>query len=125
SVPERRLRHMSSISEHDIALDRGKTRCKLFHQWHKGEVEQHDPIFGVVDDPGDLVRKEPGVDGVIDRSDAEDSIPALRVTPAVPWQGRDPVGELDAVLGEPLGHPEGTRPDVLIVGRVYWSLDRA
>src|SRR5882672_12491158 len=114
---------MSSIGEDDIAFYRRKARRELFHDWHKGEVDQHDPIFSVVHDPGDLLWEEPRVDGVIDRSDAKDPVPGFQAAPGVPCQGCNPVAELDAVLGESLGDPEGACPDVLVIGRVYWTFD--
>ena len=57
---------------------------------------------GVIHDPGDLLRIEPRVDGVIDRAGAGDPVPGFEVTGGVPGERRDPVAGCDAVALETL-----------------------
>ena len=74
----------------------------LLQQRHESEIGEDDPVFGVVDDPDDLLGEQPRIEGVIDRADADDAVPGLEVPPGIPGQGRDAVAELDAVLLQPL-----------------------
>jgi len=79
----------------------------------------------VIDDPDDLLGKQPRIDGVIDRADAEDAVPAFQMPPAVPGERRDAVAELDAVAFEPLRHAQGAGADLRIIGAMNRSFDRA
>src|SRR5215467_6608664 len=125
SILERCLRHMGSVGEHDITLDRRQPRRKLLHERHECEVDQHHAILCVIDDPGDLVREKAGIDGVIECPNAEYAVPGLQMAPRVPGQGRNPVTEFYAVLAEPLGYSEGASADCLIGRRMDRPLDRA
>ena len=75
---------------------------ELFQQRHEGEVGHHHAVLGVIDDPDDLLGKQPRIDGVVDRADAEDAVPGFEMPPGVPGQRRDAVAELDAVAVEAL-----------------------
>jgi hypothetical protein len=79
----------------------------------------------VIDDPGDLVGKQPRIDGVVDRADAEDAVPGFQMPPGIPGQRRHPVAEPDAVLFQPLRHPQCAAPDLGIIGGMDRPLDRA
>ena len=124
-VLQRRLRHVRGVGEHDVALDGRQLVGDLFQQRHEGEVDHHHAVLGVIDDPDDLVGKQPRVDGVIDRADAEDAVPGFHVPPGVPGQRRHPVAELDAVLVQPLRHLERALADLPVVRRVDRAFDRA
>ena len=54
-------RHMRGVGEHDVALDGRQLIGHRLQQRHEGEVGQHDPILGVVDDPRDLLGKRRGL----------------------------------------------------------------
>ena len=54
-------RHMSGVGQDDEALDGRQMVGDRFQQRHEGEVGHHDPVFGVVDDPGDLLGKRRGL----------------------------------------------------------------
>ena len=71
-------RHVRAVGENDVALDRRQTVGERLHQRHEGQVDEHDPVFGVVHDPGDLLGEEPRIDSVIDPAGADDAIPASR-----------------------------------------------
>ena len=98
-------RHMGAVGQNDVALNRRQTVGEPLHQRHKGQVDQHDPVFGVVHDPGDLLGEEPGIDGVVDRAGADDAIPGFEMAIAVPGQRRDAIAELDPVALEPFWRP--------------------
>jgi len=50
-----------AIGEGDIGLHRLQERRDLLNQRRKRGVEEQDFVFGVIDDPGDLLGKEPRV----------------------------------------------------------------
>jgi hypothetical protein len=58
---QRGLRHVRSVGQDHIALDAREFRGDLLQHWHEGEVGDDDAILGVIDDPGDLLRKQPRV----------------------------------------------------------------
>ena len=113
---QRGLRHMRRIGEDHIARDARQLRLDLLDQRHEGEVEEQHPVPGIVDDPGDLLGEEPGIDGVRDRADAADAVPELEMAVAVPGQRRHPVAVHDALAGEPFRHGKRA-PAHLRIGR--------
>ena len=88
-------RHVRGVGQDDVALDRRQMVGDRLEQRHEGEVGHHDPVLGVIDDPGDLLGKQARIDGVVDRADAGDAVPGLEMAVAVPGERRDPVAELD------------------------------
>ena len=103
----------------------GSLSAMLFQERHERQVGDHHAVFGVIDDPGDLLGKQPRIDGVVDRADAEDAVPGFQVPPGVPGQRRDAVAELDAVALQPLRHLERALADLGIVRGVDRAFDRA
>ena len=99
-------RHVRAVGQNDVALNRRQTIGDRLHQRHEGQVDQHDPVFGVVDDPGDLLGEQARIDGVIDPADAGDAVPGFEMAIAVPGERRDAVAELDPVAIESLGDLE-------------------
>ena len=79
----------------------------------------------MIDDPGDLVGKKPGIDGVIDGADARYAVPGLEVTEAVPGKRRDAVAELDPLAIEPFRDLQRALADLAVVGPVHRAFDRA
>ena len=96
-VLQRGLRHVRLVGQHDVALDARQLVGDLLQHRHEGDVGHHHAVFGVVDDPGDLLREQPRIDGMADRADAHDAVPAFEMAPGVPGDGGDAVAELDAV----------------------------
>ena len=96
-------RHVSAVRQNDVALNRRQPVGEPLHQRHEGQVEEHDPVFGVVHDPGDLLGEEPRIDGVIDPAGADDAVPGFEMAIAVPGQRRDAIAELDPVALESFG----------------------
>ena len=123
-VLELRRRHMGGVGHDDIALDGRQMGGDRLEQGHEGEVGHDYPVFGVIDDPGDLLRKKARIDGMIDRPGAGDAVPAFEMPVAVPGQRRDPVAELDSVAVEPFGDLQRARPNGAIVRGVHRPFDR-
>ncbi len=115
-VLQRGVRHMRAVGEHDIALDARQLVGDLFEQRHESEIGDQHAVFGVIDDPHDLLREQPRIDGVIDRADAEDAVPGLQMPPGVPAERRHPVAELDAVLLQPLRNFKRAGADRRVIG---------
>ena len=82
----------------------GSLSCSFSISGTKVDVEEHQPVFGMIGDIGDLVGEQARIDGVIDRADAGDAVPGLQVPPGVPGERRDAVAELHALLLKPLRH---------------------
>ena len=114
---------MRGVGQDDIALDRRQMAGDRLEERHEGEVGHHDPILGVIDDPGDLLGKEAWIDGMIDRSDPGDPVPGFEMAEAVPGERRDPVAEADPVAFEALGHFDGAIADLAVVGAVHRAFD--
>ena len=91
--------HFSRIGEHDdraqiggdLGRDSGGERRET------GVDEQH-MIFGVVDDVGDIVRRQARIDGVADRAYAGNAVIKFEMAVAVHGQRGDAVAEADAQL---------------------------
>ena len=92
-VLQRRRRHVRGVGQHHVALDRLELVGELFQDRQEGEVDHHHAVFGVIDDPDDLVGEQARIDGVIDRADAHDAVPGLEVAPGVPGQRRHAVAD--------------------------------
>jgi hypothetical protein len=101
-VLQRGLRHMSRIRQHDVALDARQLVGDLLQDRHEGEVGQHHAILRMVDDPGDLLRKQARIDRVADRADSHDAVPGFQMARCIPRNGGDAVADRDAVARQQL-----------------------
>ena len=124
-VSQRGSWHVRRVGQHDIAFDRRELVRELFQQRDEGQVGQHHAVFGVIDDPDDLVGKQPRIDRVIDGADPHDAVPGLQMAPGIPGQRRDPVAEHDAVSLQPLREPQGAGANLGIGRLVDGSFNRA
>ncbi|MNH38321.1 hypothetical protein D3C79_993360 [compost metagenome] len=61
---------MRTVGHGDPVLHARALGCYGFDQRCKAQVEADDTIFGVVDYPADLLRKQAGIDGMSDRPHA-------------------------------------------------------
>jgi hypothetical protein len=113
------------VGQDHVALDGRKLVLQLLHQRHERRVEEHQPVFGMIGDVGDLLGKQPRIDGVIDGADAGDAVPGLEMPPGIPGERRDAVAELDAFLLEPLRDFQRALAHLAIVGAVDRTFDRA
>ena len=123
-VLQRGLRHVRAIGQHDIALDARKLACDLFQHRHEGQVRDYGAVLRMVDDPADLVGEQARVDGVADRADPHDAVPAFQMPPGVPGDGGDAVAELDAVPVQRLRDFQRAIPDLFVVGAMNGPFDR-
>src|SRR5207237_9434930 len=97
----------------------------LFQDRHEDDVGHDHAIFGMVDDPGDLFREQAWIDGVADRADAHDAVPAFEMAPGIPGDGGDAVAELDAVALQHLRNFQRTLVNFGVIGADDGSLDRS
>ena len=124
-VLQRGLRHVRLVREHHIAFDAGQLVRDFFQDRHEGEIGHHHAILRMVDDPGDLVGKQPRIDGVTDRADPHDAIPGFKMAPGIPGDGGDAVAELDAVAVEPLRNLQRALVDFGVIGAMDGTFDRS
>ena len=124
-VLQRGLRHVRLVGEDDVAFHAGKLVGDLLQNRNKGEIGHHHAVFGMIDDPGDLVGEQPGIDGMADRADAHDAVPGFEMAPGVPGDGGDAVAELDAVAVEPLRDFQRAVADLLVIGTMDGAFDRS
>lgn len=102
-----------------------QTRQNRREDRQEGQVGEDQPVARVVGDPGDLLGKEPRVEGVADRADAHDPVPGLDVAAGVPRQGADSIARLDPQSQQGVGDALGPIAD-LGVGRAHdRALDRS
>jgi hypothetical protein len=79
----------------------------------------------VVDDPGDLLWKQPGIDRMADRADPHDAVPAFEVARGIPGDGGDAVAELDPGLVQRLRDLQRTFMNLFVGGADDGSFDRS
>ena len=115
---------MRGVGQHDVLLDRLEPVGELFQDRHESEIDHHHAVFGVIDDPGDLIGKQPRIDGVIDRADAHDAVPGFEMPPGIPSERRHAVAELDAAAVEPLRHPQRAHAQIGVIRGVERAFDR-
>ncbi len=113
------------LVQHHHPLDRGRGRDARLQQRSEGLVDEDHPVFGVVDDPADLVGVQARIEGVADRPDPHDPVPDLQVPPAVPGQGGHPVAGPHAHLEQGVRDPLGPCVDLGIGGAVDRPFQRA
>jgi hypothetical protein len=75
---------------------RRQLRGELFHQRQEVQVEEQHLVLRVVGNPGDLLGKEPRVDGVAHQLGLRAAVVDLQMPVAVPGQGGDAVAGLAA-----------------------------
>jgi len=84
------------------------------HQRQEGHVKAQHLVFGVVDDPGNLVRVQAGVDGVQHAARATHAKVHLHVAVAIPGQGRHTVAELQLLGIQCVGQLAGAGRQVAV-----------
>jgi hypothetical protein len=80
-----------AIAESDPVLDRRALRSDRAHDRQERQIEADDSIFRIVDDPGDLIGRQPRIDGVQHASTAANPVVQLEMSIAVPGQSRHPL----------------------------------
>jgi len=107
---------------HDVAYGR-ELRQQLLDRGQQVQVDEQQPVLGVVDDVDDLLGKQPRVDGVTHRAHPRDAVIELEVAIAVPGQGADAVARRDAEINQRFGHLLGPQPGVAISVAMDVALD--
>ena len=54
---ELQVSHVRAVGQNDIAFDARQLVRELLNERHECEIEQQHAVFGVIDDPGDLLRE--------------------------------------------------------------------
>ena len=116
---------MRRVGEDHVTLNRRQFLLQLLHQRHKRRVKEHQTVFGVTGDVGDLIGKQARIDGVIDRADAGDAVPGLEMPPGIPCKRRNAVAELHAFFLQPLRDLQRALADFTVIGAVNRAFDRA
>jgi hypothetical protein len=89
------------------------------------EVDEDRLVLGVIGDVGDVLGRQPRVDGVQHGADAGDAEIELEVAIGVPGDGAHRIAELDAQPLQRLGHLLGAPQRVPVAVAVHRPLDRA
>ena len=79
-------------------------RRELLDERHESQVEADVAILGVIDDVGDLLGKEPRIDGVHDGTHSGDAVIELEMPEAVPGERADAISLPDAEPSQRLGN---------------------
>ncbi len=108
---QRRLRQVRAIGEGDIELNRLQQRRDLFDDRREGDVEEDDLVFGVIDDPGDLLGEKPRVQSVEHRAHAHGAVPSFKMPIRVPGERCNAITERDRALAQRIGDLLGARAD--------------
>jgi hypothetical protein len=115
---------MRGVGQDDHLLDRRNAIDDLLDERHEGEIDEKDSVFGIVDDPDDLIDEEARVDGVIDRPDAERAVPDFQMPPGILGKRRATIAQFNAIAREPLRDFERAPAQRAIVGAMDRPLDR-
>ncbi len=95
------VRHVLGGAEDDHRFDEmGDMGGEFFDERGHVRLGEQDFIAGMVDDVGDVLDREAGVDGVGDRAEAADGVVELDMAEGVPGQGGDTVARFDAETGQ-------------------------
>ena len=96
----RRRPRRARVVEHDHRLHARDAPGELLDQGQQVGVDEDHPVLGVVDDVGELVGREPGVEGVQHPPAARHAEVGLEVAVVVPRQRGDRGAALDAEVVE-------------------------
>ena len=86
--PGREARSPASrrVGQHDHLPQRIEFRPQGLDQRQEARIAEQHAVLGVVHDPGDLVGKQPRIEGVIDTAHPHDAVPGFQVTGRVPGE---------------------------------------
>jgi len=95
------------------------------HLRQEAEVEAQHAVFGMVDDPAQLVGVQARVDRMQNTARAADPVVELQVAVAVPREGADPLAEREPCGIEGVGHLARARRHRAPAGPVDVAFDPA
>ena len=101
--------HVRPVGHEDEGSQARARGTQLLHQRHEREVEEKHRVLGVVQDPRDLVREKPRVDGVHHRAAAGDGVVELEVAVGIPGERGDAILQHAPGNGRQLGCFEEAR----------------
>ena len=88
-------------------------------------IGEHQAILGVVEDVGDVVRREARVHGVADRAHAGDGVEDLEMPRGVPGERGDAVAALHAEPAQRVREQAGAAFDAGVIGAARAAIDLA
>ena len=115
---------MGAVGQHHHLLKGRHLIGDLFDDRQESEINKQHPVFGMIEDPGDLFGEQPRIDCVIDGTDTQESVPHLHMPPGIPGDRGDAVTDADPGRVEPFGYPQCILPHIAIGRPVYRTLDR-
>jgi hypothetical protein len=102
------------IAQRDEVLD-GRAACMHgLHQRQEAQLKTQHLVFGMVGNPGDLVRVHARVDGVQNPARAAHAVIQLKVAVAVPGQRGHAVTEGQAQRVQRVGHSPSALPSLFV-----------
>ena len=102
---DRRLWPAAAVGHRHPVLHALALGGELLDQRREREIEEHDRIFGVADDVGELLVEQTRIDRVGDRAHARDRVVELEVAITIPGERSDPVSGNDAQPRQGAGEP--------------------
>ena len=87
---------MRLVRQYDKSLDAFELPGEFLQQRHEHRIDKNVPVFGVVDDEGDLLGEQPRIDRMADITGAADAIINLQVPIVVPGERGHPVAPFQA-----------------------------
>ena len=97
----------------------------MLDQIDEGGIEEHEAVFGVIDDVDDLLDEQARVDGVAHRAHAGDAVVQLEMAVAVPGQRRDAVARFDAERDQRVGELRPALQQAGVVGALIGLVRRS
>ena len=107
---------MGAVRHRHEALDGAQMRAQLADQAGKGNIEEENLVFRVIDNVLDLLGEKTRIDCVQHRADSGDGEIEFHVAMRVPGQRADAVAGLHAHGNERLGKLLGATADFAIIG---------
>ena len=116
-------------ADHDVMRHIGQRARHFGEHRNQRAVDDDDPIVGVIDHEGELLGKQPDVEGMHHRPHGRDGQVALQVLLVIPGEGANPLVAADAERAQCVGqlcrppayigkggHPGGELPGGRVVG---------
>ena len=107
----RPFRQLVGITQGHPQFDAGAFGLHGGHQRREGGVKAHHAVFGVVDDPGQLLGMQAGVEGVQHPARTADTVVHLQVAVTVPGNAGHPVGKGQPLCIQCIGKLPGSAGD--------------
>ncbi len=123
--PGRIGRDRGAVAEIDPAFDRRQLGGDTLGD-RQGRVVKADPaVLGMIDDEGDLLLEQAGIDRMQHRTGTRHAVEQLEVMVRVPGQGSQAIAALHAQRRQRLGQPLDPRPGIAVGVAMQAAVDGA